>query len=94
MRQVSLNPLYLFSNFFKGKAIEYLIDKGAKTEYFNGDKLGLVLDKLYHKVLNYQDLRKDTIYTHDNFDELHALSRALAQLCGTQSPNYFYSKNQ
>ena len=61
LRQVSLNPLYLFSNFFKGKAIEYLIDKGAKTEYFKGDKLGLVLDKLYHKVLNYQDLRKDTI---------------------------------
>jgi hypothetical protein len=61
LRQVSLNPLYLFSNFFKGKAIEYLIDKGAKTEYLNGDKLGLVLDKLYHKVLNYQDLRKDTI---------------------------------
>ena len=53
LRQVSLNPLYLFSNFFKGKAIEYLIDKGAKTEYFNGDKLGLVLDKLYYKVLNH-----------------------------------------
>ena len=34
-----------------------------------------------------------TLYiAHDNFDELHALSRALAQLCGTQSPNYSYSK--
>ena len=36
-----------------------------------------------------------TLYiAHENFDELHALSRALAELCGTQSPNYFYSKNQ
>ena len=29
---------------------------------------------------------------HDNFDELHALSHALAELCGTQSPNYFIQK--
>ena len=34
-----------------------------------------------------------TLYiAHDNFDELHALSRALAELCGTQSPNYFIQK--
>ena len=34
-----------------------------------------------------------TLYiAHDNFDELHPLSHALAQLCGTQSPNYFIQK--
>ena len=36
--------LYLFSNFFEGKAIEHLIGKGVKTEYFNDDKLGRLLD--------------------------------------------------
>ena len=35
---------------------------------------------------------KTPYIAHDNFDELHALSRALAELCRTQSPNYFYSK--
>ena len=47
-----LYPLYLFSKFFEGKAIEHLIGKGVKTEYFNDDKLGRVLDQLYHKGLN------------------------------------------
>ncbi|MEM1172814.1 MAG: IS1634 family transposase, partial [Cyanobacteria bacterium P01_H01_bin.35] len=46
------SPLYLFSKFFEGKAIEHLIGKGVKTEYFNDDKLGRVLDQLYHKGLN------------------------------------------
>jgi len=45
-------PLYLFSNFFEGKAIEHLIGKGVKTEYFNDDKLGRVLERLDHKGLN------------------------------------------
>jgi transposase len=38
------SSLYLFSNFFEGKAIEHLIGKGVKTEYFNDDKLGRLLD--------------------------------------------------
>ncbi|MCL2935004.1 MAG: IS1634 family transposase [Trichodesmium sp. MAG_R03] len=46
------SPLYLFSKFFEGKAIEHLIGKGVKTEYFNDDKLGRVLDKLYPRGLN------------------------------------------
>ena len=46
------SPLYLFSKFFEGKAIEHLIGKGVKTEYFNDDKLGRVLDQLYHRGLN------------------------------------------
>ena len=46
------SPLYLFSNFSEGKAIEHLIGKGVKTEYFNDDKLGRVLDELYPRGLN------------------------------------------
>ena len=46
------SSLYLFSNFFEGKAIEHLIGKGVKTEYFNNDKLGRVLDELYPRGLN------------------------------------------
>ena len=38
------SSLYLFSNFFEGKAIEHLIGKGVKKEYFNDDKLGRLLD--------------------------------------------------
>ena len=47
------SPLYLFSRFFEGKAIEHLIGKGVKTEYFNDDKLGRVLDQLYGRGLNH-----------------------------------------
>ena len=46
------SPLYLFSKFFEGKAIEHFIGKDVKTEYFNDDKLGRVLDKLYRRGLN------------------------------------------
>ncbi|NEP79293.1 MAG: DUF4277 domain-containing protein [Okeania sp. SIO3C4] len=38
--------------FFEGKAIEHLIGTGVKTEYFNDDKLGRVLDQLDRKGLN------------------------------------------
>lgn len=46
------SPLYLFSKFFEGKVIEHFIGKDVKTEYFNDDKLGRVLDELYRKGLN------------------------------------------
>ena len=46
------SPLYLFSRFFEGKAIEHLIGPGTKAEYFNDDRLGRVLDQLYRKGLN------------------------------------------
>ena len=39
-------------NFFEGKAIEHLIGKEVKTEYFNDDKLARVLDQLHHRELN------------------------------------------
>ncbi len=40
-------PLYLFSRFFEGKAIEHLIGVEVKPEYLNDDKLGRVMDELY-----------------------------------------------
>ncbi|MBP0026861.1 MAG: IS1634 family transposase [Roseofilum sp. Guam] len=46
------SPLYLFSQFFEGKAIEHLIGPGAKAEYFNDDRLGRVLDQLYQRGIN------------------------------------------
>ena len=45
-------PLYLFSNFFKDKAVEHLLGTGVKTEELNDDKLGRVMDKLYKYGLN------------------------------------------
>ena len=45
-------PLYLFSNFFKDKAIEHLLGTGVKAEELNDDKLGRVMDKLYKYGLN------------------------------------------
>lgn len=46
------SPLYLFSRFFEGKAVEHLIGAGVRAEYFNDDRLGRVLDQLYQKGLN------------------------------------------
>ena len=46
-------PLYLFSNFFQGKACEHLLGEGIRpdpkspTLHLNDDKLGRVLDKLF-----------------------------------------------
>jgi transposase len=40
-------PLYLFSQFFIGKATEHLIGVGVKAEYLNDSRLGRVLDQLY-----------------------------------------------
>jgi transposase len=40
-------PLYLFSEFFTGKATEHLIGKGVKAEYLNESRLGRVMDQIY-----------------------------------------------
>jgi transposase len=40
-------PLYLFSKFFEGKAVEYLLGTGIQASHLNDDRLGRVLDKLY-----------------------------------------------
>ena len=42
-------PLYLFSQFFEGKATEHLIGPGVKPEHLNDSRIGRVLDQL-HKV--------------------------------------------
>lgn len=39
-------PLYLFREFFVGKATELLLGKGIRPEHLHDDKLGKVLDKL------------------------------------------------
>ncbi|NEQ21441.1 MAG: IS1634 family transposase [Microcoleus sp. SIO2G3] len=40
-------PLYLFEQFFVGKATEHLIGAGVRPEHLNDDRLGRVLDKLH-----------------------------------------------
>ena len=40
-------PLYLFSKFFEGKAIEHLLGSGIQASHLNDDRLGRVLYKLY-----------------------------------------------
>jgi len=40
-------PLYLFSEFFEGKATEYWIGAGIKAEYLNDNRIGRVLDQIY-----------------------------------------------
>jgi transposase len=44
-------PLYLFSQFFQGKATEHLIGPGVKPEHLNDSRIGRVLDQLYKKGL-------------------------------------------
>jgi transposase len=45
-------PLYLFSEFFSGKATEHLIGEGIKAEYLNESRLGRVLEQLYEYGVN------------------------------------------
>ncbi|MGK7882049.1 MAG: IS1634 family transposase [Crocosphaera sp.] len=45
-------PLYLFSQFFKDKAIEKLLGEESKPDYLNDDKIGRVMDELYKYGLN------------------------------------------
>lgn len=40
-------PLYLFEQFFVGKATEHLLGEGVLPEHLNNDRLGRVLDALY-----------------------------------------------
>jgi transposase len=39
-------PLYLLNQFFEDKEVEKLLGIGIKSEYFNDDKLGRVMDEL------------------------------------------------
>ena len=45
-------PLYLFEQFFQGKATEQLLGEGIKPEHLNDDRLGKVLDKVYEAGLS------------------------------------------
>jgi transposase len=40
-------PLYLFSQFFEGKAIEHLLGEGIEAKQLNDDRLGRALDDYY-----------------------------------------------
>ena len=40
-------PLSLFPQFFNDKATEHLFGEGIYSDYFNDDKIGRVMDKLY-----------------------------------------------
>jgi transposase len=44
-------PLYLFSEFFIGKATEHLLGEGIKPEHLNDDRIGRALDSLSNKGL-------------------------------------------
>ena len=46
------SPLYIFKDFFEGKAAEHLLGQEIKAEYLNDDRLGRVLDKMYEVGLN------------------------------------------
>ena len=45
-------PLYLFSQFFEGKATEHLIGPGIQPEHLNDSRIGRVLDQLYKQGLS------------------------------------------
>jgi transposase len=45
-------PMYLFEEFFVGKATEHLIREGIEPSHLNDDRLGRVLDKLYEADLS------------------------------------------
>jgi transposase len=45
-------PLYLFGQFFQGKATEQLLGEGIKPEHLNDDRLGNVLDEVYEAGLS------------------------------------------
>jgi len=40
-------PLYLFEQFFVGKATEHLLEAGIRPEHLNDDRLGRLLDLIY-----------------------------------------------
>ena len=40
-------PLYLFEQFFVGKATEHLLGEEVLSEHLNDDRLGRVLDAMY-----------------------------------------------
>jgi transposase len=40
-------PLYLFGQFFQGKATKKLLGEGIKPEHLNDDRLGNVLEELH-----------------------------------------------
>lgn len=44
-------PLYLFSEFFIGKATEHLLGEGIKPEHLNDDRMGRALDSLSYQGL-------------------------------------------
>ena len=50
-------PLYLFPNFFKDKAVEHLLGQGVRAEDLNDDKLGRAGD-IWRNSTKMDDSRK------------------------------------
>lgn len=74
-------PLYLFSNFFKDKAVEHLLGAGVSADELNDDKLGRVMDKIYKYgltnlflIIGLETIRKygiSTKYSHLDSTSFH-----------------------
>ena len=77
-------PLYLFSKFFEGKAIEHLLGEGIKAKDLNDDKLGRILDKLYKAGLTQLFIKKINLFKKLKF---HITSNNyLAEFCSLNRP--------
>ena len=67
--------LYLFSNFFKDKAVEHLLGAGVKAEELNDDRLGRVMDQLYKYGLNNLFLIRWQSIAHKYGDRIYLVPR-------------------
>ena len=57
-------PLYIFEEFFVGKATSHLIGKGILPEHLNDDRLGKTLDKYYRVRASQSSLTKRVENSH------------------------------
>ena len=62
-------PLYLFSQFFIGRATEHLIGVGVEAEHLNDSRLGRVLDQLYEYGVSIGKVR----FCHGTYPDLKPL---------------------
>ena len=60
-------PLYLFSEFFTGKATEHLLGAGIKPEHLNDDRIGRALDNLSKQGLT-KLFTSIAMQTHQRFE--------------------------
>ncbi len=67
-------PLYLFEQFFVGKATEHLLGPGIQAEHLNDDRLGRLLD---------------LIYQYGTTELFVKVAMEASQRCGLQPPSRF-----